>query len=145
MGERNCAFEGCNALEFRSSGYCLRHKDEHPWLTPPEVSSDPVQKSVAQAQAHPEEVASHQQAVEEEFFAGPFGWVIALIVWLFPPILLLLIPIYLFKRVTSKDDVGSSDRNPEANFQRNEDTVTIGENSDESQLPWWVTEEETQE
>ncbi len=26
MGERNCAFEGCNALEFRTSGYCLRHK-----------------------------------------------------------------------------------------------------------------------
>tara|TARA_B100000925_G_scaffold225078_1_gene173692 strand:+ start:147 stop:581 length:435 start_codon:yes stop_codon:yes gene_type:complete len=28
MGERKCAFEGCNALEFRTSGYCLRHKDE---------------------------------------------------------------------------------------------------------------------
>ena len=26
MGERKCAFEGCNALEFRTSGYCLRHK-----------------------------------------------------------------------------------------------------------------------
>ena len=25
MGERNCAFEGCNALEFRTSGYCLKH------------------------------------------------------------------------------------------------------------------------
>ena len=25
MGTRNCAFEGCNALEFRTSGYCLRH------------------------------------------------------------------------------------------------------------------------
>jgi len=145
VGERNCAFEGCNALEFRSSGYCLRHKDEHPWLTPPEVSSDPVQKSVAQAQAHPEEVASHQQAVEEEFFAGPFGWAIALIAWFFPPILFLLIPIYFFKRATSKDDVGPNDRNPEANSQQNEDIVTIGENSDESQLPWWVTEEETQE
>ena len=28
MGKRNCGFEGCNALEFRSMGYCLRHKDE---------------------------------------------------------------------------------------------------------------------
>ena len=28
MGERKCAFEGCNALEFRTSGYCLRHKEE---------------------------------------------------------------------------------------------------------------------
>ena len=30
MGERNCAYEGCNALEFRNSGYCLRHKNENP-------------------------------------------------------------------------------------------------------------------
>ena len=29
MGERNCAYEGCNALEFRTSGYCLRHKNEN--------------------------------------------------------------------------------------------------------------------
>ena len=26
VGDRNCAFEGCNALEFRTSGYCLRHR-----------------------------------------------------------------------------------------------------------------------
>ena len=26
MGERKCAFEGGNALEFRTTGYCLRHK-----------------------------------------------------------------------------------------------------------------------
>ena len=26
MGERKCAYEGCNALEFRASGFCLRHK-----------------------------------------------------------------------------------------------------------------------
>ena len=26
MGKRNCAYEGCNALEFRASGFCLRHK-----------------------------------------------------------------------------------------------------------------------
>ena len=25
-GERKCAFESCNALEFRTTGYCLRHK-----------------------------------------------------------------------------------------------------------------------
>ena len=30
MGERKCVFEGCNALEFRTSGYCLRHKGEIP-------------------------------------------------------------------------------------------------------------------
>ncbi|MCP2507927.1 MAG: hypothetical protein NLN64_06515, partial [Candidatus Thalassarchaeaceae archaeon] len=27
VGERKCAYEGCNALEFRTSGFCLRHKD----------------------------------------------------------------------------------------------------------------------
>tara|TARA_B100000676_G_scaffold227614_1_gene225569 strand:+ start:131 stop:541 length:411 start_codon:yes stop_codon:yes gene_type:complete len=27
VGERKCAFESCNALEFRTTGYCLRHKD----------------------------------------------------------------------------------------------------------------------
>ena len=26
VGDRKCAFEGCNALEFRTSGYCLRHR-----------------------------------------------------------------------------------------------------------------------
>ena len=26
VGERKCGFDGCNALEFRTSGYCLRHK-----------------------------------------------------------------------------------------------------------------------
>ena len=145
MGERNCAFEGCNALEFRSSGYCLRHKDDHPWLTPPEVSHVTVQKDVAQPQAHLEEGANHNQAVEEEFFAGPLGWVIALVVWFFPPILLLLIPIYLFKRLASKEDSGPSNQNPEANPLSDEDTVPIEENSDESQPPWWVIGEETQE
>ena len=27
MGENKCAYDGCNALEFRTSGYCLKHKD----------------------------------------------------------------------------------------------------------------------
>ena len=27
MGERTCAFDGCNSLEFRKTGYCLKHKD----------------------------------------------------------------------------------------------------------------------
>jgi hypothetical protein len=27
MGNRKCGFENCNALEFRNSEYCLRHKD----------------------------------------------------------------------------------------------------------------------
>ena len=28
MGERTCAFDGCNSLEFRTTGFCLKHKDE---------------------------------------------------------------------------------------------------------------------
>ena len=28
MGERKCAFDGCNALEFRATGYCLRHGEK---------------------------------------------------------------------------------------------------------------------
>jgi hypothetical protein len=27
MGERKCAIDGCNALEFRTTGYCLRHNE----------------------------------------------------------------------------------------------------------------------
>ena len=27
MGDNKCAYDGCNALEFRTSGYCLRHKE----------------------------------------------------------------------------------------------------------------------
>ena len=30
VGERKWGFDGCNALEFRTTGYCLRHKDGEP-------------------------------------------------------------------------------------------------------------------
>lgn len=30
MGKRNCAIQGCNSLEFRTSKFCLRHKDGKP-------------------------------------------------------------------------------------------------------------------
>jgi len=173
MGERNCAIEGCNALEFRASGYCLRHKDDHPWLAPPE----PALEFVAQSK-------EEWKKKEEEIWGGPFGWLIALTVWFFPPILLLLIPIYMF---TSKEDKGPGDEDLDANSRRDEDTVVedsdevvpehlrsneltepseealedldrlmgenalpdgedvVGENSAEPQLPWWVIEEEPQE
>ena len=39
MGERKCAYEGCNALEFRTSGYCLRHKDGNPKEKTPAISN----------------------------------------------------------------------------------------------------------
>ena len=31
MGDRKCGFDGCNALEFRTSGFCLRHKGGLPY------------------------------------------------------------------------------------------------------------------
>ena len=34
MGNRRCAAEGCNALEFRSEGWCHRHKDDNETLLP---------------------------------------------------------------------------------------------------------------
>ena len=39
MGENKCAFEGCNALEFRTTGYCLRHKDGNPDEKTPAISN----------------------------------------------------------------------------------------------------------
>jgi len=29
MGKRHCIAEGCNALEFRTLGFCLKHKESH--------------------------------------------------------------------------------------------------------------------
>ncbi len=45
MGERKCAFEGCNALEFRTSGYCLRHKGGLPDEKNPVITSTPEKSS----------------------------------------------------------------------------------------------------
>ena len=128
MGERNCAIEGCNALEFRSSGYCLRHKDDHPWLAPPE----PAPEVVA-------DFKKERKKTEEDILKGPIGVAIGLTAFFFPPILLILIPIYMF---TSKEDKEPGGEDLDANSDRDEDVV--GENSDESQLPWWVIEEEAQ-
>jgi hypothetical protein len=40
VGDRKCAFDCCNALEFRTSGYCLRHKDGRAESTPLKKESD---------------------------------------------------------------------------------------------------------
>ena len=34
MGNRRCAAEGCNALEFRSEGWCQRHRDGNDPILP---------------------------------------------------------------------------------------------------------------
>ncbi len=135
MGKRNCAFDGCNALEFRAHGYCLRHKDSQPELPPPTLRHESIKEVAGSSK-------EEWTGMEEDFFTGPFGWAIAICVWLFPPILLLLIPIYFFKRPTSKGGSESSDRNPEANLDRDEG-VTDG-NYGQSQLPWWIVDEEAQ-
>ena len=54
MGERKCGYEGCNALEFRTTGYCLRHKDgKHDEKNHDEISveSNPEPKT---AESNPE-------------------------------------------------------------------------------------------
>ena len=98
MGKRNCAFEGCNALEFRTSGYCLRHKDDHPWIAPVEPSLEVVAAS-----------KEEWKEKEEEFWNSPFGFTIVILGMFFPPILLLLIPrwvsIYMFNGPISKEDL----------------------------------------
>tara|TARA_B100001250_G_C19371212_1_gene602043 strand:- start:1 stop:333 length:333 start_codon:yes stop_codon:yes gene_type:complete len=109
----------------------LRHKDDHPWIAPSEPALEVVPASKGEV-----------ESVEEEFWGGPYGWVIAIAVMTFPPILFLLIPIYIFKRLTSKEDSEPDDENLDANSHQDEDVV--GENSGESQLPWWVIEEEAQ-
>ena len=41
MGKRNCAIEGCNALEFRSTGVCNKHREMGAEI--PELASEPKQ------------------------------------------------------------------------------------------------------
>ena len=47
MGERKCAFEGCNALEFRTTGYCLRHKDANPDKKAIPIPKDGPERSIS--------------------------------------------------------------------------------------------------
>jgi len=41
MGENKCAFDGCNALEFRATGYCLRHKKDLSDKRNPNITENP--------------------------------------------------------------------------------------------------------
>ena len=47
MGENKCAFEGCNALEFRTTGYCLRHKDGNLDEKTPSISNIDSTESIS--------------------------------------------------------------------------------------------------
>ncbi|DAC28577.1 MAG TPA: hypothetical protein D7H74_05235, partial [Candidatus Poseidoniales archaeon] len=37
----NCAVQGCNALTFRSTEYCWRHKDEPQLVSKPDSDQEP--------------------------------------------------------------------------------------------------------
>ncbi len=47
MGDNKCAYDGCNALEFRTSGYCLRHKDGPKTILISEIN--PVKNEISEA------------------------------------------------------------------------------------------------
>ena len=136
MGERNCAFDGCNALEFRTSGYCLRHKDSQPGLTP--VKAIPVADTRV-ATAFDEEEWNEK---EKEFMKSPLGWLFFLTVWFFPPILLLAIPIYLLIRANYRDVQKPSSLNTKHKHHQDKHAITLGENSNDTDPPWWVVTEE---
>ena len=68
MGERKCAFEGCNALEFRASGYCLRHKGGLPY--------EKNRYFGTSEKTHPEPVTSTDPLLIPKIALGyvPFVW-----------------------------------------------------------------------
>ena len=47
MGDNKCTYDGCNALEFRTSGYCLRHKDGPKTTLISEIN--PVKNEISEA------------------------------------------------------------------------------------------------
>ena len=59
MGNRNCAIEGCNALEFRTTGVCNKHQG---------MSAEVLEKP-----SEPEQVESEQQSPTGEEFECPRG------------------------------------------------------------------------
>ena len=94
MGERKCAYEGCNALEFRTTGFCLRHK-ENPSeeKTQTEIPTEPNPEPEKKIDLRPRSLG-----FKKGFFYTPFCLAIASLfledvcsVWLFfgaiiPPI-----------------------------------------------------------
>ena len=125
MGTRNCAEASCNALEFRSSGYCLRHKDDHPWMTPSEPALEVVPASKEEL-----------KKAEGDFSEGPLVTTLLILGWLFLRFYL-IIPYYMFNRSTSKEHSEPNDGNLDAKSHRGEGIPIAGENPEETELPWW--------
>ncbi len=59
MGNRNCAIEGCNALEFRTTGVCNKHQG--------------MSAEVPEGASEPEQVEPEQQSPTGEEFECPRG------------------------------------------------------------------------
>ena len=74
---------------------------------------------------------------EGDFSEGPLVTTLLILGWLFPPILLLIIPYYIFNRSTSKEHSEPNDGNLDAKSHRGEGIPIAGENPEETELPWW--------
>ena len=73
MGERKCAFEGCNALEFRTSGYCLRHKGEIPKVDEESDNSEYIVYANLESRSHNQSDPDWWVLKEEESELQPEG------------------------------------------------------------------------
>ena len=73
MGERKCAFEGCNALEFRTSGYCLRHKGGIPKVEEGSDNSEYTLHANSGSRSHSQSDSDWWVLKEEESELQPEG------------------------------------------------------------------------
>ena len=139
MGKRNCAFEGCNALEFRTAGYCLNHKDGQAGV------STSMQNSEPPSQIHQKSKNEEAWPTEDEGMRSILELIIAILFAItslvYPPMILFLVPFYLLFRRTSKDEFGSDDKNLQNVPIQDDDIIATDENSGESHLRWWDIED----
>ena len=141
MGKRNCAFEGCNALEFRTAGYCLNHKDGQARVSTSMQNSEPPSQI-------PQESKKEDGQLTDPGFEGLtyiltliMGTLFAITSLVYPPMILFLVPFYLLFRRTSKDEFGSDDKNLQNVPIQDDDIIATDENSGESHLRWWDIED----
>ena len=139
MGKRNCAFEGCNALEFRTAGYCLNHKDGQAGV------STSMQNSEPPSQIHQKSKNEEAWPTEDEGMRSILELIIAILFAItslvYPPMILFLVPFYLLFRRPSKDEFGSDDKNLQNVPIQDDDIIATDENSGESHLRWWDIED----
>ena len=141
MGDRNCAFEGCNALEFRTTGFCLNHKDGQFGVSTSMQNSDPPSQI-------PQESKKEDSPLTDPGLEGLtyiltliMGTVFAITSLVYPPMILFLVPFYLLFRRASKDEFGSEDKNLQNVPIRDDDIIATHENSVEPHLRRWDTED----